>query len=150
MLDMIMKLMNDYQYGTGQVLTADEIDISCHTKMFFKVVGSPDGEGFRSLHDSHVKNLSCRKHGNEFKIQMDFDAFVYSAGREVGKQRLTLKFKSPSKLHHLNHRELFDMIVQPDQKRIAFIYWPNSVYRLRSIMIQVTDLELIDGAFTPY
>lgn len=79
-----------------------------------------------SLHDAYVKNLSQRRVGNEYLVKMDFDAFVYVDGREIGKRRINFTFNTKVKLRHLNDREVYGFVLFRPDNEMGFVYWQTT------------------------
>jgi hypothetical protein len=114
-----------------------------------------------SLHDAFVKNFSQRRVGNEYAVKMEFDAFVYVDGREMGKRRIKFSFNTKVKLRHLHNRELYGFVLFRPDHEMGFAYWqptpkrllpPDTWYRAKLVgtTFQYTNLTKEMGPVVPY
>ena len=120
-----------------------------------------EGKYQASLHDAFVKNFSQRRSGNEHTVKMDFDAFVYVDGKEIGKRRISFSFNTKIKLRHLHNRELYGFVLFSPDNEMGFAYWqprpkrlmPRDTWnhaKLVGTTFKYTNLTKVMGPVIPY
>lgn len=101
-----------------------------------------------SVHDAFIRNFSQRRKLNTTKVQFNANAFVYDDQyAELGRQDLTISFRTTTQLRDLNKKEIYGFVLDPDSDHILIMYHNHG---LKSVIFPVQFQRVRAGSFIPY
>lgn len=90
-----------------------------------------------TCHDCSVDDFSQKRNAatNDYTITFNVKAFVYDVeSQQVGRMKINFSFISKEKWRAIANKQIFDLVIDTETKRIMLMQWTNVYKRQVSIL----------------